>query len=466
MTSPDTICAIATPPGVGALGVIRISGPEAFSILEKIFKPSGKKNISKTPSHTLLHGRVMNGKGCIDEALVSLFRAPRSYTGEDVAEISCHGSPAILSEILSLCAVSGARPAWPGEFTQRAFLNGKMDLIQAEAVAEVIAARSRAALRCAERQLEGVLSEKIRRLREGLTRLLADVEVSIDHPDEEIETAMCYKEEAPAPRALLESLDLLLQNLRRMLGSPISARILREGVRVAIIGKPNTGKSSLFNALVGAPRAIVTEIPGATRDVIEESILLGGIHVALVDTAGLRKERGRVEGLGIEKARQAISSSDMAFFVLDQSRPASTEDRLVLESLRDTPRILVLNKSDLPRRLAQEDVRGFQNGSACVVCSCKTGKGLENLGRAILESLPPDAADAESNGVVSLRQRALLTKAASGLTEAREALEKSHGLECAAVGMKDALSHLAALTGESVSEDVLDEIFSRFCIGK
>lgn len=469
MTGDDAIAAVATPLGEGGIGVVRISGAAAFQIARRVFRPSAPLDWNDLPARTVHPGRLFDADGPVDEALLTVFRAPKSYTGEDVAEISCHGSSLLVTRLLRLCLAAGARHAEPGEFTRRAFLNGKMDLAQAEAVSALIAARSEKFRRLALDQLEGGLSRHLDALRKDLVDLLAHVEASLDFADEEV---------PPLPaQALAARIDGLLTRVRDMLDTAPRGRLLRDGLRAVLVGKPNVGKSSLFNALLRSDRAIVTDVPGTTRDALEERLLVREVPVLLTDTAGLRRGAGRVEGEGARRARRALHAADVALFVADLSRPVSDEDRGVAALLEGKRSVLVLNKCDAARGRAAEAAAALLPRSPALRTSAVSGEGIEALRDAVVAGHAAedvrDDASGEAPTVIQARHETLLREAADALDAARAALTGAAGKpgpaameECLSVDLRQALARLDEITGRGVHDDVLNAVFAQFCIGK
>ncbi len=437
--------------------MVRVSGAEAFSLADKIFRSSAP--LSTAPSHTLRHGSLHADDGVVDDAVAGLFRAPRSYTGEDVVEFSCHGGPVVLRRVLGLCLSAGARPAEPGEFTRRAFQNGKMDLSQAEAVAELIAARSDAQRRLALERLRGGLSRRLAPVREGVLDLLARVEAHLDFAEDEI----------PAlPRDVLETrLASLKETLARLIGQAGRGRLWREGLRVALLGRPNVGKSSLFNALLNENRAIVADLPGTTRDTLEETTDWDGVPVALVDTAGLRDSEDAVEREGTARARQAAESADLAILVVESGAAPTDQDRGAARAAGNRPTLLALNKADLlppeafPERAALWKAALGLEGGAAVSVSARTGDGLPALRRAALKLSGGGDEPAEPEAALNARQESLLSEARDLLCRAGTSRE-----ETLAIDLRQALDRINRVTGQGAPEEVLDAIFSRFCVGK
>jgi tRNA modification GTPase len=452
----DTIAAIATPPGEGGIGIVRVSGEQAFPIAERLFRRRGGSK--PLQSHRAYFGAIVDPATgeTLDRALLLPFRAPHSYTGEDVVEFHCHGSPYLLRRVLELVWREGARPAEPGEFTLRAFLNGKLDLAQAEAVADLIRARSEAQLRSALALHEGRLSHQVHALGDELLRLLATVEAHIDFSEELGELD---------PHALIPDLQHLLQRLDALLQGARAGRILREGARVAIVGRPNVGKSSLLNALLGEERAITTDIPGTTRDTLEESLIIGGVPLVILDTAGLRESADVVEQIGIERARRAAERADLILFVYDLTAPDWDADRALLETLpAHAPKLLVGNKMDAadPAQV-QRACSVFPDS---VLISALTGAGLDALQEAILTALEVQRIGEETLTLTHQRHIQAVADAKRALEHARDALQHGYSPDLIAVDLRAAWLALGAITGETADETLVQRIFRDFCIGK
>ncbi|MCS7091369.1 MAG: tRNA uridine-5-carboxymethylaminomethyl(34) synthesis GTPase MnmE [Verrucomicrobiota bacterium] len=453
----DTIAAIATPPGEGGLAVIRISGPEALAIADRIFHPAGKRGCkpSEAPTHTLHYGHIHRQGQRIDEVLLAVMRRPRTYTREDVVEISCHGGPLVTRLVLQAVLEAGARHAQPGEFTRRAFLNGRLDLTQAEAVADFIAARTERALAAARAQLGGGLSRRLHQLRDELMLALAHVEAQIDFPEDDLAT--------DTREAIIARLEAGLRWVEELLRTAEEGQILRQGIRAAIVGRPNVGKSSLLNLLLGQERAIVSPRPGTTRDTIEETANIRGIPVVLVDTAGVREARDEIEQEGIRRSHQAVTHADLLLHVLDRSEPWTAEDQQLWTQFARRRRLVVLNKADLPARLVLPET-----SEPRVEISCRTGEGLENL-KSALENLiwsgrqPTHEA---SEACINQRHQGVLLRVRQSLVHALTSLRAGLPLDLVAVDMRAATDALGELVGQTATEDLLDLIFSRFCIGK
>lgn len=456
MSDQDTICAVSTPPGAGGIGIIRISGRAAIKTASSIFRPRKEKELTTTPTHSLHYGHVVDPSSgeTVDEALCSVMRAPATYTREDVVEINCHGGIAPLRRTLGLLIEAGARQAEPGEFTKRAFLNGRIDLAQAEAVMDIIRAKTDLSLQAANEQLLGGLSGEIAALRDRMISLVAAVEAGIDFPEEDIETG--------AGQFLADETGRLLAGVDSLLSGYIYGRILRDGFATAIVGKPNVGKSSLLNALVKQNRAIVTEVPGTTRDVIEEYLNIGGVPLKILDTAGIRHSGDAVEQEGVRRSIAAIASADIVLLVLDGSRPLTDEDRRVLDELQGKPVIGIINKSDLPRRLEQLREPGEQ-----VTVSCRTGDGLDILKRAIADRIRQGTINPREHAwAVNQRHKTALEQTKESLQKALESITAGLSPEFIALDFRGALDSLGLITGATYTEDILERIFNDFCIGK
>ncbi|WP_276692389.1 tRNA uridine-5-carboxymethylaminomethyl(34) synthesis GTPase MnmE [Acidaminococcus massiliensis] len=454
----DTISAIATALGVGSIGVIRLSGPDSLAIADRIF--TGREKPGKDNARKLLYGHILDRKGQpIDEVLAVYMPGPHSYTGEDVCEIQCHGGRQALQEILSLTYQAGARPAEPGEFTKRAFLNGRLDLAEAESVMDIINAKSRQALVAANRGHEGGLSRKVRELRKKLRDLVVQLEAAIDYPEEDIEEVTYDR----AAEVLAEGQAAVARLVRQ--GS--AGRILREGLRTAIVGRPNVGKSSLLNSLLQADRAIVSNIPGTTRDIIEEQMTIGGIPLVLTDTAGLRDTEDLVEKIGVERSRAALEDAQLALVVLDGSQALCREDRELLRSLKDRKKLILVNKSDLPQVLDTEGLRQEYGSSDVIVLSVKTGEGMEQVEQWLREFVYGEGSDSESSSMTqNARQQDLLEKALRSLGDALEGARQHLPYDCLTIDLTQTLHDLGEITGEDVPDEIIDEIFAQFCVGK
>jgi len=446
----DTIAAIATPTGIGAISIIRISGTKVISVADSIFK--GKARIADVNSHTVHYGKIVAGQNdFIDDVLLTVFRSPNSYTGEDVVEISCHGNPLIGKKIIDLLLQKDLRIAEPGEFTKRAFLNNKIDLAQAEAVIDVISSRSDASLRGARNQLDGLLSNCVTTLRDSLMDTLSFLELELDFAEEDVE--FVAKEE------LLRKINSIIKKIDELLDTYSFGRVIRDGVNVAIVGKPNVGKSSLLNYLLKESRAIVSDIPGTTRDVIREEIMIDGILFKLFDTAGIRLSENLIEVEGVRRSNEAIVNSDFVLFVNDVEQGYSKDLFNELQQLTGGERIIpVINKIDLGIKTDVGDA---------VKISATTGQGIENLITRMKQCAIGNANYSEKSAIVSnIRHIHCLRSAKDSLSEAIVSLNQKYSGEFIAVDLRSAVDFLGEIIGEVTSEDVLNNIFSKFCIGK
>ena len=455
----DTIAAISGGTTASGIGIVRISGPEAFFVLGKIFRfADGKKEADKLPGQSVHYGHVVEDGEVLDEALVLILRAPHSFTAEDTVEIDAHGGPYVLSRILQAAVHAGARPAEPGEFTKRAFLNGRIDLSEAEAVMDVIDAGTADALRSANRQLSGSVRRAVEELREGIINELARIEAAIDDPEHLALTD--YHKTLPQVLApIKERIDRLLQSFE-------SGRFLREGVKTAILGKPNVGKSSLLNMLAGAERAIVTDIPGTTRDLLKEEINVGGVALSLADTAGLRASDDPIEQIGVARAREAAADADLLFLVLDASQALTKEDEEVLATGAGRTAVVLLNKADLPAQLSAADIKERYDLPVFAV-SAKTGEGLPALTEEIrARFLAGELLTSGEAIITNLRHKEALSLARESLVRVEESCAQGLPEDFYSIDLMDAYTALGSIIGAAVGDDLIDTIFSRFCMGK
>ncbi|WP_093795075.1 tRNA uridine-5-carboxymethylaminomethyl(34) synthesis GTPase MnmE [Sporomusa acidovorans] len=461
MTNDDTISAIATAVGEGGIGIIRLSGDKSISIADKIFASNAGKRVINTPSHRVLYGTIIDPENneTVDEALILVMRAPRSYTCEDIVEIHCHGGPVPLQRVLAITLGEGARLAEPGEFTKRAFLNGRLDLAQAEAVIDIIRSKTDASLKAAVGNLSGRLSEQVKGLRHAVLRMIAQLEAAIDFPEEDIEEAA-----AADVAELIKQADLQLASL---LATAQTGRILREGLATVIIGKPNVGKSSLLNALLREKRAIVTDIPGTTRDIIEEYVNIRGIPLKIIDTAGIRETADVVERIGVERAKELVGQADLILLLLDSSTPLATEDKSVLTLLSGKQALVLINKSDLPARLEVAEVEKYTAGRQVLKISVTQGMGLEQLEKEIVNMVYSGQINqGEAMFVNNVRHANALRQAQQRLADALTTIEAGMPTDCIVIDLRAAWEKLGEITGDTVGEDIIDQIFTQFCIGK
>lgn len=451
----STIVAISTSPGIGGIGIIRMSGEDTFTILDKIFVP---KNKSTVKGYSIKYGNIVeDSKNIIDEVLVSFFMAPKSYTTENMCEINTHGGIVVMNKILDMCIQNGAILAEPGEFTKRAFLNGRIDLSQAEAVIDIINSKTDKESKVAVKQLEGGLSEKIRQIRKKIITCLADIEVTIDYPEYDVEEVTESK-----IRQLLEEVDKLLDGLEK---SFYNGKILKEGIKVAIIGKPNAGKSSLLNLILNEERAIVTDIEGTTRDSIEEFINIEGIPLKIIDTAGIRNAKDEVEKIGVEKSLRISEESDIILAIFDISKELDEEDKKILKLVEKKKAIILLNKTDLEKRLDTTEIRSLDK--PIIEISIKNKIGMEQLYEEISKIFKLNEIAIDNDLIVSNnRHKSLIINSRKNLEKSLEIIEKNMPIDIISSYLKEIVNELGKITGESVTEDVINEIFSRFCLGK
>lgn len=455
----DTIAAIATAPGEGGIGIIRISGEKSLQVAQSIFKSKSGKMIKDYNARTLIYGTVVDNEKVIDEVLVAYMKGPNSYTAEDVIEINCHGGFISVKKILELILSKGVRLAEAGEFTKRAFLNGRIDLSQAEAIIDVIKSKTDMAHEVAQGQLEGSLAKKIKDLRMNVTEVLAHLEVSIDFAEEDVEE-ITYQ--------TLEEKALELRNeIKKLYDTAESGKILRDGLKTVIVGKPNVGKSSLLNSILGENRAIVTDIAGTTRDVIEEFVNIKGIPLKIVDTAGIRETEDVVEKIGVEKSRESFSTADLVIMVLDASRKLSEEDMEILESLKNKKTIVLLNKMDLEPQIELEKIEEFVNSEDIIKISALKHQGIEELQDKIEAMVYHGSVKNSSNLMITnSRHKDALFKAYESINDAISAIEQRMPYDFIEVDFKNIWDYLGYINGDTVREDLLDTIFANFCIGK
>jgi len=456
----DTICALSTAPGRSGIAVVRISGAQSLALTKRIFVPAAAGS-SEFPARQAVLGVVTDGTGGeeMDQGIVTYFPAPNSYTGEEVVEFSLHGSPVIISRVLELLCANGARLAMPGEFTLRAFLSGRMDLVQAESVRDIIEATTLYQVQVAARQRSGELSRQLAPLNEMIVEMVVTLEAAVEFVDEEL---------SPDSREVTAGkLRSIRDRLSRWIRSFRKGRLIHDGFSMAIVGRPNVGKSSLFNSLLLQDRSIVTEIPGTTRDLVSEFTSLGGLPVRLLDTAGLRDSADIIERMGVDRSLRAMTDADAILLVVDVSQPPSAEDEQLRERMSELSCIIVMNKADLPSAWTAEQKSAYGGAWPCIDVSAKTGAGLDALGAEIMQHLLGDSTlDREGILITNLRHTRCLEQAQQSLDRAARALDRGLSEEYVITDLRRALNELGAITGETSTDDILGEIFSRFCIGK
>lgn len=459
MNHTDTIVAAATAMGSAGIGIIRISGPDAFAVLEKVFRPKNEKKVmSEQPGYTVHYGMAVDGEQVLDEVLVMLMRGPHSYTAEDTAEIDCHGGRLVMQKILEAVLKNGARAADPGEFTKRAFLNGRIDLSQAEAVMDLIQSKNEMALKSSLAQLKGTVRQEIGKLRAQLLYEMAFVEAALDDPEHI--SLDGYSEE------LLEKMRGIAAEVEKLLKSSESGRMLKEGIKTVILGKPNAGKSSLLNVLLGEERAIVTEIAGTTRDVLEEQLQLGEVSLQLLDTAGIRSTEDVVEQIGVERARKQAEDADLILYVADSSRVLDESDEEILKLLEGKKALVLLNKSDLAPVITPEIMRE-KTGHPVLVISAKEGAGIQELEEKIRSLFFRGEVDFNDEVLITnLRQKQALMDTSKSLSMVIESIENGMPEDFFTIDLKDAYTALGFIIGEEIGDDLANEIFGKFCMGK
>lgn len=450
-----TIAAIATPHGTGGISVIRISGPDSVAIADKVFRAKNKKPLTCAKSHTIHYGHILDGDRIVDEVLVSVMLSPNTFTREDTVEINCHGGLVVTEAVLACVIKNGAALATPGEFTKRAFLNGRLDLSQAEAVIDIINSPSSIALSTAANQLGGALSEEINKLRNTVLEVLAKINANLDYPEEDVD--------AYETNDLHTDLCSVQKRLEELVATADRGKLLRDGIDTVICGKPNVGKSSILNLLARESRAIVTDIAGTTRDVIEERITLGGVVLNVFDTAGIHKTEDKIESLGIDKSKEYIKKATLVLFVTDASSPLTEEDREIFSSIQNKNVIVLYNKSDLKNI----ESNSFFPGVDTIAISAKTGDGLSALSEKIQEKFRLGNISATNDTVITnLRHKEALNGAITSISRAITALESCVPYDLVSIDVIDCATHLGEITGKTVSEEVVDKIFARFCLGK
>lgn len=462
MTQLDTIAAISTPMGEGAIAIVRLSGDEAVEITDRLFRSPSGKRLKDVPSHTIHYGHIVDPKSgrVVEEVMVSVMRAPKTFTREDVVEINCHGGFVSVNRVLQLVLANGARLAEPGEFTKRAFLNGRIDLSQAEAVIDLIRAKTDRAMNVALQQMEGRLSKLIRELRQTILETLAHVEVNIDYPE--------YDDvEEMTPRLLKEKAQYVRRKIEKLLSTANQGKILREGLATVIIGRPNVGKSSLLNALAHENRAIVTDIPGTTRDVIEEYVNVRGVPLRLIDTAGIRETEDVVERIGVERSRQMLKRADLILLVLNYHEPLTEEDERLFAMTEGMDVIVIVNKTDLPKKIDMERVNELAAGRPVVATSLLREQGIDELEQAIADLFFGGELEADDLTYVSnSRHIALLEQAKQAIDDALAGIDAGMPVDLVQIDLRRAWELLGEIVGDTVHESLIDQLFAQFCLGK
>ena len=436
-----------------------MSGENCFDVLNKIFIPKKKEDIENIKGYTIKYGNIVENEEIVDEVLVSYFKAPKSYTTENMCEINSHGGNVVVKRILEMCLKNGAELAEPGEFTKRAFLNGRIDLVQAESVIDVINAKSEREAKTGIKQLEGYLSEKLVKIKKEIMDVMVNIEVDIDYPE--------YDVEEVTNKEVSDMLNRVGQQLEKLEKSFDNGKMIKEGIKTVIVGRPNAGKSSLLNAILKEDRAIVTEYEGTTRDTIEEFVTVNGIPLKLIDTAGIRKAKDEVEKIGIEKSREMVKEADLIIAIFDSSEELTKEDLEILELIKNKRVIILLNKSDLPSKINENDQRLKKISKAIINISALNKTGIEELYDEITKLFDLNKINLDQEIVITnLRHKNLISKANENVKKAKQALNEKMPLDVIAIFIKDILEDLGNITGEVVTDDIIDEIFSKFCLGK
>lgn len=457
----STIAAISTAPAIGGIGIVRMSGKDCFEVLEKIFKPKNPETIENIAGYRIKYGTIVNPETnrVVDEVLVSYFKCPKSYTAENMCEINSHGGIVVLREILELCLKNGAELAKPGEFTERAFLNGRIDLTQAEAIIDIINAKSTREAQESANQLEGYLSRKINEIREKIMDIMVNIEANIDYPEYDV-VEVSNKDAENKLKEIENELIKLSKTFE-------NGKILKEGVKIAIIGSPNAGKSSLLNSMLKEERAIVTDIAGTTRDIIEEQISIEGIPFKVIDTAGIRDAKDKIEQIGIEKSKKAANEADVILAVFDSSVPLNDEDREILNLLKHKKSIIVLNKTDL-KQIVNNECKEIQDVNTEVInISLKNNEGLERIYESLVKMFNLNQINLDNElTITNIRHQELINKAIESTRMALNDLNNSMPIDIISINIKEILEHLGEITGDNVSEDIIKSIFAKFCLGK
>lgn len=458
----ETIVAISTAPGTAGIGIIRMSGKDVFDILKKIFKPINEEKIGNINGYTMKYGKIFNPETneIIDEVLVSYFKEPKSYTQENMCEINSHGGTIVVKKILEVCLKNGAQMAMPGEFTKRAFLNGRIDLTKAEAVINLINAKSEKETKASINQLEGNLSLEIKRIKKIILSLLADIEASIDYPEYD------EAEEVSNSKAIIK-LNEIQEELEKLSKSFETGKIIKDGIKVAIIGKPNSGKSSLLNAILKEDRAIVTDIEGTTRDTIEEFVSINGIPFKFVDTAGIREADNKVEEIGIEKSKKVAKESDLIIAMFDNSKKLTKEDEEILEFIKNKNAIIILNKIDLQQKELEKEEKIINSGKDIVKISLLSKCDLSDFYKEINKLFELNKINPENEIIITeMRHKKLIEDAIAHTKNAKQTILENIPIDIISINIKGIVEDLSKITGENVTEDIINEIFSKFCLGK
>lgn len=457
----NTIAAISTSLSASGIGIIRISGEDAIIIADKLFVSKKNKKLIEQKTHTIHYGNIIDPESneIIDEVLVSVMKEPNTYTKENIIEINCHGGVIVMQKILHLVLSNGARLAEPGEFTKRAFLNGRMDLSSAEAVIDIINAKTELSLESSVNQLKGNIYREIKNIRSKLIELIAHIEASIDYPE--------YDYEELGEDMVLNNLDGIKEKVSKLLNSADDGKIIREGIKTVIVGKPNVGKSSLMNALLNEDRAIVTDVAGTTRDVLEEYMNIKGIPLRIIDTAGIRETEDIVEKIGVNKSEELVQEADLVIMMLDASSDLTEEDRYIFNLIKNKKTIVLLNKIDLPVRITEEFVNEEVKNTKIISTSLKDNKGLDDIEKAIKDMfLIGDINFNDNLYITNIRHKVSLENAIDSLNSVKESIEMGMPEDCWSIDLKNSYDYLGEITGDSVSDDIIHQIFSQFCLGK
>lgn len=445
--------------GIGGIGIVRMSGEKCFEVLNRIFKPKKEENIDDIKGYSIKYGFIVEDNEVIDEVLVSYFKAPKSYTTENMCEINSHGGIIIVRKILEMCLKNGANLAEPGEFTKRAFLNGRIDLLQAESVIDVINSKSEREAKTSIKQLEGLLSKKIKDIKQEILDVMVNVDVSIDYPEYDVDDVTNTQ-----ILDMLDSIQVKLENLEKSFDN---GKLIKEGIKTVIIGRPNAGKSSLLNAILKEDRAIVTEYEGTTRDTIEEFVNIEGIPLKLIDTAGIRDAKDEVEKIGIAKSKEIAKDADLVIAIFDSSKELTEEDEKILDIIKNKKSVIILNKADLNCILDKNDVRFRDISDNIIKISALNGEGLEDLYDIISKMFSLNEINLDNDVVITnLRHKNLISQAIDNVKKARDTVNNDMPIDIIAIFVKDILEDLGNITGEIVTDDIINEIFSKFCLGK